>query len=140
MKKLILSLLITGTLILPLGDWIESAYCMSLETTEEVQIGLSKFKLPIFFEYDFSDMYGGCLVSVLDYDGLLSLDIGFMANQTTDYLNIGISANLEALCGKIGLHYRLPMPFVAGISVGRALYDRKNMVVFYIGLAGELDK
>jgi len=145
MKKLsfiviLLSFIVTTC---PLGDWnifVDKAYCMSLESTEEVQIGLSKFKLPVFMEYDFSQTYAGFLLTIVDYANLFYGDIGLLSNKDNKFISTGVSVNLETLCGKIGLNYKLPVPLAIGTSFGRAWYQDKNIVVFYIALVGELDK
>jgi len=76
----------------------------------------------------------------VDYKNLIYGDFGMLLNDDNKFASIGISANLETLCGEIGLKYKLPLPLALGITVGRALYQDKTTVVYYLGIVGEFDK
>lgn len=72
-------------------------------------------------------LLGGVTASMIDYRGLVSLDIGAITDLNSSALLVGLSGNVQGLAEKYGLNFNLPEKVGVGCYLARDFGEREFM-------------
>ena len=126
MKKIVLTLLLV---VLMAGSvW---AGGMSKTVAPGLEIGLIEMQVGTFWSRKDNKLFVGAEVPVIDYQNLISINVGTISNFKADPPIIaGINLNINTLAYRLGLGYHLPGDSQIGLWRGWDLsvpYGEGNM-------------
>lgn len=99
----------------------------------DFEIGIEDCKAAVFT--DFKDVYGGGLVSVMEYKNLISFDGGYITKQGSRLVTAGVSFDIQTGCSIIGINYMLPEPVEVGFAYAHDFNTDSGVWAVYAGVS-----
>lgn len=116
-------------LILALVAFLTIPYAMGQDEGEGLVSQILDRAVPsILWDVRGDRLLAGISASVVDYKGLVSLDVGAISDLNDSAFLVGISGNVEELAKKGGLNFNLPDRASLGVFYARDFSDKNWMM------------